>query len=63
MRKYKCLLYNEYKLNDYSLVPIRNEDKLLIMQWRNEQMFHLRQPKPLTIKDQENYFDCKDFCL
>ena len=57
MRKYKCLLYNEYKLNDYSLVPIRNEDKLLIMQWRNEQMFHLRQPKPLTIKDQENYFD------
>jgi len=26
------------------------------MKWRNEQMYHLRQSKPLTIEDQENYF-------
>src|SRR6187200_3011356 len=26
------------------------------MKWRNEQLYHLRQQKPLTIKDQEEYF-------
>lgn len=26
------------------------------MQWRNEQLYHLRQQKPLTTEDQENYF-------
>src|SRR5690606_14503527 len=37
-------------------VPIRYEDRLAIMKWRNEQIYHLRQNKPLTIEDQENYF-------
>jgi RimJ/RimL family protein N-acetyltransferase len=27
-----------------------------ILKWRNEQIYHLRQSKPLTEKDQENYF-------
>jgi RimJ/RimL family protein N-acetyltransferase len=27
------------------------------MQWRNEQIYHLRQNKPLTRKDQDNYFE------
>ena len=27
------------------------------MKWRNEQLFHLRQNKPLTEKQQNNYFD------
>ncbi len=27
------------------------------MQWRNEQIYHLRQDKPLTIEDQDNYFN------
>jgi RimJ/RimL family protein N-acetyltransferase len=26
------------------------------MKWRNEQIYHLRQDKPLTIDDQEKYF-------
>jgi RimJ/RimL family protein N-acetyltransferase len=40
----------------FKLVPIRDEDKNMIMQWRNEQMYHLRQAKPLTAEMQENYF-------
>ena len=27
------------------------------MKWRNEQIFHLRQQKPLSKEDQDNYFD------
>ena len=27
------------------------------MKWRNEQIYHLRQAKPLTKEDQENYFN------
>lgn len=41
---------------EYSIVPIRYEDRFLIMKWRNEQIYHLRQIKPLTVEDQENYF-------
>ena len=33
------------------------EDRFSIMKWRNEQIYHLRQDKPLTIEDQERYFD------
>ena len=32
------------------------KDRLAIMKWRNEQMYHLRQDKPLTEKSQEYYF-------
>lgn len=56
MQKYKCLTHNEYSLNNFKLIPLRNEDKFLIMKWRNEQMYHLRQAKTLTEQDQENYF-------
>jgi len=27
------------------------------MKWRNEQIYHLRQNKPLSLKDQNNYFN------
>jgi RimJ/RimL family protein N-acetyltransferase len=37
-------------------VPLRDEDKYNIMQWRNEQIYHLRQAETLTIKQQEWYF-------
>ena len=37
----------------YKIVPIRYEDRFDIMKWRNEQMYHLRQSKPLTEEDQE----------
>ncbi len=40
----------------YSIVPIRYDDRMLIMKWRNEQIYHLRQLKPLTETDQEKYF-------
>ena len=55
--KYNCLNQNEFKALDYKIVPIRYEDRLAIMKWRNEQMYHLRQNKLLTLKDQNNYFD------
>ena len=57
MQKYKCLIHNDYSLNNFKLVPLRNEDKFLIMKWRNEQMYHLRQAKKLTELDQDNYFN------
>jgi RimJ/RimL family protein N-acetyltransferase len=54
--KYKILLNNLFENGDFSLIPIRFEDRLDIMKWRNEQIYHLRQSKPLTIEDQDNYF-------
>ncbi len=41
----------------FSIVPLRSEDRYRIMRWRNEQMYHLRQNKLLTEKDQDKYFD------
>lgn len=57
MGQYKVLNKNSFELGNLRLVPIRDEDKYLIMQWRNEQMFHLRQNKKLTREDQETYFN------
>ena len=56
MRKYKCLTKQEYTHRLFKLVPIRDEDKLLILKMRNEQIYHLRQPEELTIELQEKYF-------
>ena len=42
---------------EYSLVPIRKEDRYDIMKWRNEQIYHLRQTKLLTKEEQDEYFD------
>lgn len=56
MRAYKCLLNQVFRNGKYSIVPIRDEDKYLIMQWRNEQIYHLRQNTPLTVVVQEEYF-------
>lgn len=55
--KYKCLQKQEFFSNEYKIVPIRFEDRYLIMQWRNEQIYHLRQNEPLTQKDQDSYFN------
>ena len=38
-------------------VTIRYEDRFSIMKWRNEQIYHLRQARPLTEDDQQRYFD------
>ena len=55
--QYKCLNKQRFEIGEFSLVPISEEDQLLLMQWRNEQIYHLRQAKPLTEIDQKNYFD------
>src|SRR5207342_3568736 len=54
--KYKCLEKQVYKSGKFSLVPLRSEDKFDIMKWRNEQIYHLRQQKPLNEFEQEKYF-------
>ena len=53
---YKCLKWPIHKIDNYSLIPVRDIDKLFIMEWRNAQLDILRQEKLLTIQDQENYF-------
>ena len=57
MRQYKCLKNQRFEYNEFSLIPLRDEDQFSIMQWRNEQIYHLRQAKPLIEADQKNYFD------
>lgn len=57
MRTYKALNKQIYSEGIYSIVPIRFEDRTDIMQWRNEQIYHLRQSQPLTIQNQDNYFN------
>ncbi len=54
---YKCLSKQRFELGEFALIPIREEDSLLIMKWRNEQIYHLRQAKLLTETDQKNYFE------
>ncbi len=55
-RTYKPLKKQTFSFGEYEIVPIRDEDKFKIMQWRNEQMYHLRQNEPLTQEKQEAYF-------
>ena len=57
MPKYICLQQQEHHIGNYSIVPLRYEDRFLIMKWRNEQIYHLRQARPLTEDDQQRYFD------
>jgi RimJ/RimL family protein N-acetyltransferase len=56
MATYKVLNRQVFPSGSYSIVPIRKEDKYAIMNWRNEQLYHLRQHKPLTEADQDAYF-------
>ena len=56
MRNYKCLTKNTFKSGAYSLIPLRDEDKYAIMQWRNQQLDILRQKQLLTEEQQEKYF-------
>src|SRR5690606_4001245 len=54
---YSVLKKQEFVHGSYKIVPIRYEDRLKIMQWRNEQIYHLRQSEPLTVTMQNEYFD------
>lgn len=57
MNSYKAIRQQKFSSNSYCIVPIRYEDRLDIMTWRNEQIYHLRQNKPLKELDQEVYFN------
>jgi RimJ/RimL family protein N-acetyltransferase len=57
MKEYKCLSKQIYSFNKYQIVPIRDEDRYNIMQWRNEQIYHLRQTKLLDKESQDVYFN------
>ena len=57
MNSYKVLNKQTYNLGSFLLVPIRFEDRLEIMNWRNEQIYHLRQNTPLTKENQDLYFE------
>ncbi|QIH31565.1 GNAT family N-acetyltransferase [Sphingobacterium sp. DR205] len=54
--RYSSLKENVYIEGDFRLIPIRFEDRTIIMKWRNEQVYHLRQVGFLTESDQERYF-------
>lgn len=55
-KTYKVLNQNSFSKEEFSIIPIRYEDRFKIMEWRNEQVYHLRQSSLLTKTDQENYF-------
>ncbi|WP_462250689.1 GNAT family N-acetyltransferase [Ekhidna sp.] len=57
MDRYRVLSNQIFKNDTHQLVPIRYEDRKLIRQWRNEQMYHLRQNKLLSEEDQDHYFN------
>ena len=42
---------------NYQLIHIREEDIMLIMKWRNEQIKIPRQNKKLTTADQKKYYE------
>ena len=53
---YKALNKQVYKSGNQKITPLRYEDRLDIMKWRNDQIYHLRQSKILTKDDQIKYF-------
>ena len=53
---YSVLSKNVFSFGEYDLVPIRHKDRFDIMEWRNQQIYHLRQKEALTKADQDRYF-------
>tara|TARA_B110000196_G_C21127910_1_gene656873 strand:+ start:1193 stop:1753 length:561 start_codon:yes stop_codon:yes gene_type:complete len=56
MNKYNCLDIQRFVIEDYLLVPIRKEDIQSIRIWRNSQIDVLRQKKPISENEQEEYY-------
>lgn len=54
---YIALQKQQFSDGEFSIVPIRYDDRVAIMKWRNEQMYHLRQIVPLTHEKQKYYLD------
>lgn len=63
MKHYKAIHKQIFTNGNYSIVPIRFEDRLDIMQWRNDQIYHLRQSVLLTSEAQSKYFSETVFAL
>ena len=61
--EYKCLDQNIFSVGEYKIIPLRFEDRSDIMNWRNEQMHHLRQEIKLTRNIQDSYFKNEVFPL
>lgn len=57
MIAYKVLNNQKFSNHEFSIIPIRYEDRMAILKWRNEQVYHLRQNRLLTEKDQDHYFN------
>jgi len=57
MNSYKAIYNQKFSSGRNFIVPIRYDDRMNILKCRNEQVYHLRQYKPLTEADQENYFN------
>lgn len=57
MYNYIFLKRQLFAKGDFCICPIRFEDRYLIMNWRNEQMYHLRQNMLLTVEQQDLYFN------
>jgi predicted ATP-grasp superfamily ATP-dependent carboligase/RimJ/RimL family protein N-acetyltransferase len=59
IRNYSCLKNTTISLGAYSIVSIREQDIMLIKDWRNSQLDVLRQKKIISTSDQQNYFEQK----
>ncbi len=57
MTRYQCLTTDIFISGEFSLIPVRKEDRFEIMKMRNEQIFHLRQSEVLTAEKQDHYFN------
>tara|TARA_B110000114_G_scaffold35742_1_gene37147 strand:+ start:4257 stop:4817 length:561 start_codon:yes stop_codon:yes gene_type:complete len=55
-KTYKCLKTNIFSDSKFKIIPIRFEDSIEIMNWRNEQIEILRQSEKLTSDKQIEYF-------
>ncbi len=53
---YKCLSEQIVVFENYKIVPIRFQDRYDIMNWRNEQIYHLRQSELINHDSQDLYF-------
>ena len=54
--EYPGLKEQAFYFEGYCLRTIRYRDRNAILKWRNDQLYHLRQPKKLKRKDQDHYF-------
>ena len=56
-KSYNCIPdFKNYSNKDVMILPLKYEHRIKIMNWRNEQLFHLRQKNILDINDQDLYY-------